>query len=145
MGQEFGSSLDGWFWLGISHEVNAQDVSQGCSQLKTWCQVLLGDGGSSSKRIALDKRSQFLSWQEASIHCHVNLSIEQFEYPTAWQLVSPIAIDPRERGRKLRCLLWPVTAAIFCLLEVSHRVLLTLKVRTKFYLLKGGTSKNLWM
>lgn len=123
--------------------------SQGCSPLKMWCQAR-------GWRILFQKdfcwhEFSILTWQEASICCHVSLSAQLLEYICCMAArFSKSNWCKREEGScsAFYDLTWDVThchLGHLLLLKMSHWVLLILKGRTKFCLLKGGTSKNLWM
>ena len=86
--------------------------------------------------LAFDRRPQFLStW---SVH-------GVLECPQDMAVDSHRANDSRESSEAAMVSFRSITSTIFCLLEVSCQVQLTLKTQgIRFHLWEGGLSNNWW-
>lgn len=83
MGQESGRAFSGWFCLRICREVIGS-----CQPGLQSTEALTGAGGPTSK-----VGHSHGSGQEASVPCHMDLSIGRLECPLACHLASPRAGD----------------------------------------------------
>ena len=117
--QGFGSSLAGWLWLRVSHEVRGPTVSRGCRHLKAG----LGQEDPCFRWFtlavqAMGRRPQF-SPVGLPVGCLITL--------TTWQLLLQGTVPEKQQGGGHGAVYAAALGDACPLRKASHQVLLTLK------------------